>query len=98
VTDGKVVDSHRAYLGVRVGDTNGQGALVGSVTSGGPAATAGIVAGEAIVSVNGQATPTAGDLGDVLAGLKPGQKVSVGLVRQNGTKVTVSATLGEYPG
>ena len=98
VTNGKVVDSHRAYLGVRVGDTNGQGALVGSVTSGGPAATAGIVAGEAIVSVNGQATPTAGDLGDVLAGLKPGQKVSVGLVRQNGTKVTVSATLGEYPG
>ena len=51
-----------------------------------------------IVSVDGQKTATTSDLGDVLAGLKPGQKVSIELVRQDGTHVTVSATLGEYPG
>ncbi|MGZ4396760.1 MAG: S1C family serine protease [Gaiellaceae bacterium] len=99
VSKGKVTNSHRAYLGVRVGDTTGgKGALVGSVTAGGPAAAAGIVAGETIVSVDGQKTATTSDLGDLLAGLKPGQKVSIELVRQNGTNVTVSATLGEYPG
>ena len=65
---------------------------------GGPAATAGIVLGDLIVSVGGQKTAsTACTLGDVLAGLKPGQKVSIQLVRQDGTHVTVSATLGEYP-
>ena len=59
VSNGKVTNSHRAYLGVRVGDTTGgKGVLVGSVTAGGPAATAGIVAGETIVSVDGQKTAT----------------------------------------
>jgi putative serine protease PepD len=99
VTNGKVTNSHRAYLGLRVGDTTGgKGALVGTVTAGGPAATAGIVAGETITSVDGQPTATTSDLGDVLAGLKPGQKVSIELVRQDGTHLTVSATLGQYPG
>ena len=42
VAHGKVVDSHRAFLGVRVGETNGNGVLVGSVDSGGPAAKAGM--------------------------------------------------------
>ena len=42
VSKGKVTNSHRAYLGIRVGDTTGgKGALVGSVTAGGPAASAG---------------------------------------------------------
>src|SRR5207237_6953253 len=30
VAHGKVVDSHRAFLGIRVGDTNGNGVLVGA--------------------------------------------------------------------
>ncbi len=99
VTSGKVTNSHRAYLGIRVGDTTGgKGALVGSVSAGGPAASAGIVAGETITSVDGQPTATTSDLGDVLAGLKPGQKVSIELVRQDGTHLTVTATLGQYPG
>ena len=40
VAKGKVFDSHRAFLGVRVGDTNGNGVLVGAVTAGGAAARA----------------------------------------------------------
>ncbi len=99
VSNGKVTSSRRAYLGIRVGDTSGgKGALVGAVTAKGPAATAGIVVGDRIVSVAGQKTATTSDLGNVLAGLKPGQKVSIQLLRQNGSHVTVSATLGEYPG
>ena len=99
VRNGKVSNSHRAYLGVRVGDTTGgKGVLVGSVTANGPAARAGIVVGDVIVSVGGQKTASTADLGDVLAGLTPGQKVSIQLVRQDGTHTTVSATLGEYPG
>ena len=39
---GHVVNSHRAYLGVQIGDTNGAGVLVQSVTPGGPAAKAGL--------------------------------------------------------
>jgi S1-C subfamily serine protease len=54
VAKGKVFDSHRAFLGVRVGDTNGNGVLVGAVTAGGAAARAGMRVGRD-VSVDGTA-------------------------------------------
>jgi putative serine protease PepD len=97
VTNGKVVNSHRAYLGIRVGDTNGNGVLVGSITAGGPAAKGGLRAGDVIVSVNGKPTPTTGVLTALLAELKPGQKVTLLVRHQNGTKATLRATLGTYP-
>ena len=37
---GHVTDSHRAYLGVEIGDTNGLGVYIQSVTAGGPAGPA----------------------------------------------------------
>jgi S1-C subfamily serine protease len=37
---GHVVDSHRAYLGIAIGDTGGEGVYVGSVTPGSPTARA----------------------------------------------------------
>ncbi len=96
---GKVVNSHRAYLGVRIGDTSDQsGVYVGPVTAGGPAAKAGIKVGDEIVAVAGKPTPTSGDLAGVLAGLKPGQTVAVGIMHQDGSKATVQVTLGRYPG
>jgi putative serine protease PepD len=99
VKNGKVTNSHRAYLGVQVGDTtDASGVLVGTVTAGQPADKAGIKAGDVIVSVAGKPTPTSADLSTVLAGLKPGQTVQVGLRHQDGSKGTVSLTLGEYPG
>lgn len=98
VANGHVVDSHRAYLGIRVGDTNGNGVIVGSVTAGGAAAKAGVTVGDVIVSVDGTPTPTTGALSSVLAELKPGQKVPVVVRHQSGTKTTLQVTLATYPG
>jgi putative serine protease PepD len=98
VAHGKVVDTHRAFLGIRVGDTNGNGVIVGSVTAGGPAAKAGMRVGDVIVSVDGEPTATTAVLSAVLAGLKPGQKVPVVVRQQNGTRKTLQVMLGAIPG
>jgi S1-C subfamily serine protease len=95
--NGKVVDSHRAYLGIRVGDTGGQGVYVGYVQPGGPAAKAGMKVGDLIVSVAGKPTPTTDALSVVLATRKPGEKVPVVVRHQGGKKETLQVTLGEYP-
>jgi putative serine protease PepD len=99
VANGHVVNSHRAYLGIRVGDTlNASGVYVGDVTAGGPAAKAGMKVGDLITSVAGKPTRTTDDLSTVLAGLKPGRTVKVGVTRQDGSKTTLSVKLGTYPG
>jgi S1-C subfamily serine protease len=98
IQTGHVTNSHRAYLGVQIGDTNGLGVYVQSVTRGGPAARAGIVPGDVIESVNGRATPTIDALTSVVSELKPGKKVTVALDTQRGKRKTVQLTLGEFPG
>jgi S1-C subfamily serine protease len=98
VAHGKVVDSHRAFLGIRVGDTNGNGVIVGAVTPGGAAAKAGIRVGDTIESVNQSPTPTTVALAAVLAELRPGQKVPVVVKHENGSKASMRVTLGAYPG
>ena len=95
---GHVVNSHRAYLGVEIGDTSGQGVLVQSVTAGGPAAKAGLVKGDVIASVNGHDTPTVNELTSVVSELKPGETVSLAVVTQHGAHRTLHLTLGEFPG
>jgi S1-C subfamily serine protease len=94
---GAVVNSGRPYLGVRIGDT-GNGAYIGTVSAGGPAAKAGLKAGDVVVALNGKPTPSADDLGTVLAGFKPGQTVTLKVVHQNGRSDLVKVTLGEFPG
>jgi putative serine protease PepD len=98
VSNGKVVDSHRAYLGISAGETSGNGVLVGSVKAGGPAAKAGIRAGDTIVSVDGQQISTASTLTTVLAEMRPSRNVPVVVKSQSGTKSTLQVTLGTYPG
>ena len=95
---GHVVNSHRAYLGVQIGDTNGAGVLVQGVTAGGPAAKAGLVSGDVIRSVNGRQTPTVDDLTSVVSELKPGTTVSLEVVTQRGAHKTLHLTLGTFPG
>jgi putative serine protease PepD len=94
---GKVVNSHRAYLGIRAGDTT-NGVYVGSVTGGGPAAKAEIHAGDVILSVGGKPTSSTAMLSAVLAELTPGHKAAVVIRSQDGTRATRQVTLGTYPG
>ena len=98
IDQGKVTNSHRAYLGVQLGTTTSGGVLVVQVQPGGPAAKAGIAAGELLAAVNGTATPDQATLADVLAGLQPGQTVTVAVIRPDGTRHAVRVTLGQYPG
>jgi S1-C subfamily serine protease len=98
IEHGKVVDSHRAFLGVQVGDTGGQGVYVGAVRRGGPAAKAGFSVGDVIVSVAGTLTPTTTALGGVLARHDPGQRVKVVVRDQSGKQKTLQVRLGQYPG
>ena len=95
---GKVVNSHRAFVGIGAGDTGGQGVYVGSVQPGSPAAKAGIQTGDIIRSIAGRLTPTTAALSEALVALKPGQTVTVVVVRPNGEKKSVKLTLASYPG
>jgi putative serine protease PepD len=99
IQHGRVVDTHRAFLGVEVTDVSGDsGVLVRSVAGGSPAADAGIERGNLIVSVNNQATPTAEVLAEVLASLSPGQTVPIGIRRPGAASTNVDVKLGELPG
>jgi S1-C subfamily serine protease len=95
---GHVVKSHRAYLGVQIGDTNGAGVLVQVVAEGGPAAKAGLVSGDVITSVNDHQTPTLDDLISVVSELKPGTTVTLAVVTQHGAHKTLHLKLGTFPG
>jgi putative serine protease PepD len=98
IRQGKVTNSHRAWLGVEVAATTSGGLLVAKVVSGGPAVKAGIRAGELITAVQGTATPDPATLADVLAGLRPGRTVRVAVVGPGGAHRTVRVTLGQFPG
>ena len=96
VEHGRVTASGRAFLGIEASSIMGGGVLVANVETGGPAAKAGIRAGDTIVAVAGQATPTTDVLTSVLARLEPGRRVSVTVARAGRT--TVYVTLGQFPG
>jgi S1-C subfamily serine protease len=94
---GKVTNSNRAYLGVKIADTGEEsGVYVTQVLANTPAAKAGLKTGDLITSINGTKTPASSDLSTVLAGLRPGQTVKVTVMHQNGTKDTVNLRLGEF--
>lgn len=99
VRSGRVVQSHRAALGVSIADSSYRsGALVVTVQPGGPADRAGIVAGDWIDAIAGQAVGNADDFATRLAALEPGKTVRVAITRQDGQRATVTATLGKLAG
>ncbi|MFD7642175.1 S1C family serine protease [Kitasatospora sp. NPDC059795] len=98
ITSGKVTNSGRAALGVTVRpyfDTNFQpaGAVIVSVASGGPAASAGLQAGDVITKINDTAITSPSALTTALASLSPGDKVTVGYQR-DAQNQTADVTLG----
>jgi S1-C subfamily serine protease len=103
IKTGHVTSSHRAALGVQVQTVTGPGGQpagvgIATVTPGGPAASAGLRAGDVITKVSGTATPGTETLATVLAGLRPGQQVPVTVTRAGGSTTTVNVTLGQLPG
>jgi S1-C subfamily serine protease len=98
ISTGKVTESTRAALGITghttvTSDGQPAGVAISTVTAGGPAATAGLRAGDIITKVAGHETPTQGVLTAVLANLKPGQVVDVTYIR-SGASHTTKVTLG----
>jgi S1-C subfamily serine protease len=103
VKTGHVTNSHRAALGISVQTVAGPdgepaGVGIAAVEPGGPAAKAGLRAGDVITAVSGTATPDTETLAAVLAGLRPGQRVSVSVTKAGGGTATFQATLGQLPG
>jgi putative serine protease PepD len=90
--------STHAIIGVRLdGNYAGSGALVstasGAVSTGGPAANAGIRPGDVIVSVDGEKITTADELIVAIRRHVPGQQITLVFVR-GGHSQTVSVILG----
>ena len=103
IKTGHVTNSHRAALGVSVQtvtvpDGQPAGSGIATVTPGGPAAKAGLQPGDVITAINGTATPDTEALAAVLAGLRPGQQVSLSVTKAEGSTATVKVTLGQLPG
>jgi serine protease Do len=98
----------RAYLGIvpqdvtpaiaeAFGTKSLEGALVGDVTSDGPAQGAGIKKGDIILDVNGKPVNDANDLRMTVSMMQPGTSVQVKLMR-NGVPQNVTVRLGDLPG
>jgi serine protease Do len=97
----------RGWIGVRIqpvtadiADSLGMkasgGALVADPQADGPAAKAGILAGDVITAVNGNAVKEAHDLARQIGAMAPGSTAKLTVWRK-GDERTVSLTLGELP-
>jgi S1-C subfamily serine protease len=102
VSSGRVVNSHRADLGVRASTVidsanNPVGVLITNVIAGGPAARAGMTTGDIVVDFAGLRIRTTTDLSLALADRQPGQVITVTVVTPDGAQRVVTATVGELP-
>jgi putative serine protease PepD len=89
------VTIERPYLGVTTA-ASAQGVTVQSVEPGGPAARAGLEAGDRILSVNGRSVSEPEDVTGALDGLEPGDEVAV-QVEAGGDSREVQIELGTRP-
>jgi len=73
-----------------------RGAIVSSVTAGGPAEQAGIKRGDVVTAINNQPVIDSNSLRNQVASMKPGSTASVTVAR-NGREQNVQVTLTELP-
>jgi putative serine protease PepD len=85
--------AQHALLGVSVKTASAGGVTVSAVSSGSGAASAGLKAGDVITAVDGTKVTTAEKLRAIIAGDKPGDKITLTITR-NGSSQTLTATLG----
>ena len=97
----------RGWIGVQIqpvtqdladgmGLKQAQGALVAEPQKDGPAAKAGVEAGDVITAANGQSVKDARELARVIGGIAPGSTVKLDVLHKGQNKV-VSLTLGQLP-
>jgi serine protease Do len=97
-----------AYLGVtsqtvdagvagQLGLHVSHGALVLVLAPGGPAQKAGIQVGDVIVGFGGESIDSSDELGNAILAMKPGDRVAVDVIHQNGGTETITVTLGVKP-
>lgn len=102
--DGKVT---RGRVGVQIGEVGkdvaeaiglpkAEGALVSNVEADGPAADAGVKAGDVILTFNGEAIKRWSDLPRIVGQTKPGTRADMEVWRR-GKTVTLSVKVGEIP-
>ncbi len=98
----------RGYVGVTIGPLitgaaaaaglpdDQKGAVIVDVTPGGPAARAGIVAGDIVVSINGQAVENQTEVTRRVGQAKPGDDIQIGVIREGRTR-TLTARADTRP-
>jgi len=107
ISSGRVTHTGRAALGVEVATVDAviaaqnnlsvdHGALITATTAGGPAAKAGLRAGDIIVQVDNKQIVDIATLADALLSKNPGDTVQVRVYRGS-QQLTVKVTLGELP-
>ncbi|HTP18544.1 MAG TPA: trypsin-like peptidase domain-containing protein [Solirubrobacteraceae bacterium] len=95
---GHVVNSHRAAIGASIASSTQPGALIVTVEPGGAASDAGVSAGDLIQRIDGSPIANASALGEALAAHRPGDKITLTILRPDGTTTSKSLTLGQLPG
>ncbi len=107
IATGHVSHTGRASLGVGVVPVDASvaaqfnlsvdhGVLIASVTSNGPAARAGLKAGDVILQIDNTQVTDVQSMGDALLSKSPGDTVAV-TINRGGQQMTVNVTLGELP-
>jgi S1-C subfamily serine protease len=107
IATGHVTHTGRASLGVGVVTVDSSvaaqnnlsvdhGVLIASVTPNGPAATAGLKAGDVILQIDNTPVTSDQSLGDALLSKSPGDTVAV-TINRGGQQMTLNVTLGELP-
>ena len=83
-------------LGQHMGVPSGQGAIIASVTPGGPGAKAGLQSGDVVTGINGKPVRNSDELTMNVISHEPGSTVTLDVVRNN-QPIKVQVTLGTRP-
>jgi S1-C subfamily serine protease len=95
-----------AFMGVQIASATGNGgfgtptsagALIAGTVSGGPAASAGLTAGDVITAINGKSVSSPSTITSLILTKKPGAKIAVTYTDQAGTSHVTTVTLGSGP-